>query len=426
MKNKEKQTNNGITLIVLVIMIIILLILAGVSIIILTGENGILTKATEAKEETEIGDEQEKLKLSVIGAIAENSEGKITRTNLNKELTNYIGTDYTLSESEIPPFIVTYSNSGRSYLIDENGDVSKYVDISEYIEVGDYINYNPTVLDENGTQVEASKLTYTSSKGTGLLHGNGNSNQTFTAKADMKWRVLSVENGKVELISENTVTTDMNANFTMKGAIGYLYAEQELNEICKIYGYGYGADTSQVTEYDYGGPLDGELTGKITDSGARSITIEDINKKAGITEEDYGKLNSSYGSTIDFTTPIYYPTVKTTAGRSNSAGVKNLEYTSYSYLKSEIENMNIQNMLFNGSYWIASRCISINSFGGFGIRNVKEDTMYAYFICNGMPFDLDEISSTNFAIRPVVTLKSNVIDTSSSTEYNGETMWNLK
>ena len=83
-------------------------------------------------------------------------------------------------------------------------------------------------------------------------------------------------------------------------------------------------------------------------------------------------------------------------------------------------------MLFNGNYWVASRCNLINSFGSFGIRNVNEDTVYAYFICNGMPFDLDEPTGTNFAIRPIVTLKSDVIDTSSSTEYNGETMWNLK
>ncbi len=42
----------GITLIALVITIVILLILAGVSIAILTGDNGILLKANKAKEET--------------------------------------------------------------------------------------------------------------------------------------------------------------------------------------------------------------------------------------------------------------------------------------------------------------------------------------------------------------------------------------
>ena len=47
------RKTNGITLIALVITIIVLLILAGVSIAMLTGENGILTQAQRAKNETE-------------------------------------------------------------------------------------------------------------------------------------------------------------------------------------------------------------------------------------------------------------------------------------------------------------------------------------------------------------------------------------
>ena len=52
-KVKIKLKENGITLIALVITIIVLLILAGVSIAMLTGENGILTQAQKAKNETE-------------------------------------------------------------------------------------------------------------------------------------------------------------------------------------------------------------------------------------------------------------------------------------------------------------------------------------------------------------------------------------
>ena len=46
----EKQSIKGITLIALVITIIVLLILAGASISMLTGENGILTRGTKSKE----------------------------------------------------------------------------------------------------------------------------------------------------------------------------------------------------------------------------------------------------------------------------------------------------------------------------------------------------------------------------------------
>ena len=61
--NKIKEKNNGITLIALVITIIVLLILAGVSIAMLTGQNGILTQAQNAKNRTEQAEKDEKEKL---------------------------------------------------------------------------------------------------------------------------------------------------------------------------------------------------------------------------------------------------------------------------------------------------------------------------------------------------------------------------
>ena len=55
-KNKQK----GITLIALVVTIIVLIILAGVSITMLVGDNGIVTQAQRAKQETEQAEKQEK------------------------------------------------------------------------------------------------------------------------------------------------------------------------------------------------------------------------------------------------------------------------------------------------------------------------------------------------------------------------------
>ena len=49
----KKTENKGITLIALVITIIVLLILAGVSIAMLTGQNGILTQAQNAKTQNQ-------------------------------------------------------------------------------------------------------------------------------------------------------------------------------------------------------------------------------------------------------------------------------------------------------------------------------------------------------------------------------------
>ena len=49
--------------------IIVLLILAGVSIAMLTGQNGILNRASEAKEATGTAQTEEQVKLAVNGAI---------------------------------------------------------------------------------------------------------------------------------------------------------------------------------------------------------------------------------------------------------------------------------------------------------------------------------------------------------------------
>ena len=68
---KEK----GITLVALVITIIVLLILAGVSIATLTGDNGILTKASEAKEETEAASRKEQDDIEEILSTLDDYEG---------------------------------------------------------------------------------------------------------------------------------------------------------------------------------------------------------------------------------------------------------------------------------------------------------------------------------------------------------------
>ena len=66
--NKEKN-QKGITLIALVVTIIVLLILAGVSIAMLTGENGIMSKAATASWKSKLGDAQDIVALEVSNAM---------------------------------------------------------------------------------------------------------------------------------------------------------------------------------------------------------------------------------------------------------------------------------------------------------------------------------------------------------------------
>ena len=81
---KKLKRNNGITLIALVITIIVLLILAGVSISMLTSDNGIIKQAQSAKEETLNSSEKEAIALTMINREMTGSE----KYNIGEELRN--------------------------------------------------------------------------------------------------------------------------------------------------------------------------------------------------------------------------------------------------------------------------------------------------------------------------------------------------
>ena len=88
----KKERNNGITLIALVITIIVLLILAGVTIASITGENGILSKATKARDNNAKASAEERVKTEVLGSYG--SDGNLSLDDLNKNLTNIEGLKY--------------------------------------------------------------------------------------------------------------------------------------------------------------------------------------------------------------------------------------------------------------------------------------------------------------------------------------------
>lgn len=82
------QTQNAITLIALIITIIILLILAGVTINILIGDNGLFNTAKEAKDKTKIAEAKDILDIEIAKALAE----KLGELHLN-ELAEYLKQD---------------------------------------------------------------------------------------------------------------------------------------------------------------------------------------------------------------------------------------------------------------------------------------------------------------------------------------------
>ena len=134
------KKENGITLIALVITIIVLLILAGVSIAMLTGDNGILTKSNEAKTASTEGEKLEAVKLAIAEIVAnklsdttskagtevingditvENIKAIITRDNPNLDLNSLnltSGTDDT----------ITFTTGTNNYTLNtETGKIDK-------------------------------------------------------------------------------------------------------------------------------------------------------------------------------------------------------------------------------------------------------------------------------------------------------------
>ena len=114
---KLKEKEEGITLIALVITIIVLIILASVGIAMLTGENGILKKASTAKERTLEAEYEEKIKLAILGA--RDNNGNFSKDLLKEELNKY-----GLSGETDENGTTTVEKNGKTYTIDNKGTLT--------------------------------------------------------------------------------------------------------------------------------------------------------------------------------------------------------------------------------------------------------------------------------------------------------------
>ena len=181
-KDKFMKGNKGITLVALVVTIVVLLILAGISLNLVLGQNGIINKAQEARDKTE----QERI----------NTEKSMN--SLKQELSNYVnktdsgngensgGSGSTVDEVPIPSGFVYVGGTKASGLVisDAAADKEKYkgqttvgtdlvgnqfvwipVDnIADYKRTA-YANqsissYSETLADDEKTSVETNKGFY--------------------------------------------------------------------------------------------------------------------------------------------------------------------------------------------------------------------------------------------------------------------------
>ena len=112
------KNNKGITLIALVVTIIVLLILAGVSIAMLTGQNGILNRARDAGESTAVANAKEKVTLAINEAITDYYKDTYTGSEATTT------TLYSASKAALDK-LNGVEESGATIAVAESGDTTK-------------------------------------------------------------------------------------------------------------------------------------------------------------------------------------------------------------------------------------------------------------------------------------------------------------
>lgn len=140
-----KKGRKGITLIALVVTIIVLLILAGLSISMLTGQNGILNRAGEAKIKSEQAEIREKIRMCALNAIS-NQLGILKYDNLITELNKEFGDN----QYEIDPkdekaseWTITVNNI-EEVVKGKKQPLSSIITPENY---GDCVNYSANGID---------------------------------------------------------------------------------------------------------------------------------------------------------------------------------------------------------------------------------------------------------------------------------------
>ena len=469
--NKKKQ--DGITLIALVITVIVIMIVAGISIIMLNGDNSILSRAGEAKERTEDSDIQDKIRLAYT---ATNIEGKGIpdydkfRAELAKEFGTE-GTDWKISKSSSNPWVVTVYKGTRS--IQESINVAESslkgdLVIPDELEIGDTVTWTPTgstyTLDAD---YYASDDTYEDlyyASGTAYTNLSSSDKANYQDMTISSWKVLSIDrtNNKITLIpTDSTMKNNQNETpsagggcwaedyinsdgyVVLQGAQGYNNGVYLLNDMCdKLYSdSSVGATARSINIEDIenaiiasGNGTDLENAKSHYDYGSKTLyanntTYRDTTTGAYIYNKSYPEIfaqevdssinGTSTGGTLGLSkqTSLIGRTNTSSNGivgaitATTSIGPKQTYYYFDAYLGDMLSND--YSVLANTSYpyWVASRCANLDYYyANFGVRSVKDGSLHYYDLFYSIVGTNDDA----YGLFPVITLSSGVLSESGS------------
>ena len=189
------KNSKGITLIALVITIIVLLILAGVSLNLVMGNQGILQQATKAVDKNKAGSIQEEIQLAI-------AEKTIEYYKNYSEISKTYNTESDYIKEELKGGITT--SSGATIKADSAGNLT-YTDSNGGTTTGnvDFATGNVTIA---GTTTGGNDSTKDTLSSLGISNSNigdyidlGNNIVGTTATTD-DWRILYVEGTNVYAI----------------------------------------------------------------------------------------------------------------------------------------------------------------------------------------------------------------------------------
>ncbi len=204
MRFKTKEAK-GITLIALVITIIVLLILAGVTIATLTGDNGILKKAGDAKTQTEQAKADENLKIAIAGSYG--TDGKLNLKDLKDNLENQ-EIDYDKNNTGFPLEVTV---NGEKKKIDANGNVTvKLESVADSKTKGTVFKDTTTLEDTYGNQVKIPKgFKIANDSATDVTGGIVIEDATYTNTIGSQFVWIPVGTGENAIKKENKETVDI-------------------------------------------------------------------------------------------------------------------------------------------------------------------------------------------------------------------------
>ena len=277
-----------------------LLILAAVSIATLTGENGILTRAQDAKTNTEIAEEKEAIGIAYNGVMADSLGTGVEAEKLQNELRSNGYTNATAVDNGDGTITVTF-DSGRSYTVDSNGNISdpEEANIMATMKIeGTKVTTDPPMPNENfehvvGTTIDSGYV----------IRDTTNGNEFVWVPVDQNQRIEINVTSKEENITSITLTDPYGDPMTLPNidSLGKSYNESVNPTINGPYVLKVNTATEEKTTilgvhslYAIDVMADWMLTEEYAES--KGATLEDLLSKLGCTtkEEAYPILGQQY------------------------------------------------------------------------------------------------------------------------------------